>query len=235
MKNEDSLYFDLYRKTNFDKLIKVFTSAAGSFPVKADMQINLGKYLELYLGTAGTYDGSQKKWGSTYTPGIELGVMSKSEQSTIYEISPLAKALLKSEITSDEYLTIYFLNFVQLINSKFISPLEEVLLVLSARPIIDKEDIKAISNFRLSQRSTKNQDQIANSLLTRLVNAKILKIVNEIRGSKTYSIGDKYSIDDLLKNLNKFNGSVSNYEKLEQSDFLTLISQPNKLIYKYSL
>lgn len=235
MKNEDSLYFDIYRKANFDKLIKAFTSATATFPVKVDIQKNLGKYLEIYFGDAGTYDGSQRKWQSTYIPGIELCVFKKNEQASIYELSPLAKALLKSEITSDEYLAVYFLNFIQLINSKFISPLEEVLLVLSAQPIIDKEDIKAIPNFRLSKRSIENQDQIANILLNRLVNAKILKSVTETRGKKTYSIGDKYSNEDLLKNLNKFKGSVSDYETWEHTEFVSLISQPNKLIYKYLL
>lgn len=54
--------------------------------------------------------------------GIELGIFYQENSHSGYDISPLAKAVLNSQITLEEYLLLYLLNLNQLINNQIVHP-----------------------------------------------------------------------------------------------------------------
>lgn len=234
MKKQIALYFDMYRKANFKKLIKVYTKSAEKFPLKDEIRLNLGTYLLNYFGDMGEYDGTVDKWNSTYTLGRELAVWLDYDDQQGYLLSPLAKSVLQSSITLEEYLQIYLINFNQLINDQIVHPLKEVLKVFQTKSEISKEDIKRISAFNLQVKSEKNQNQLANILLNRLEEAQIIHEVRVENRQSIYKLSEIYSIDTLLNNIYEFEGDVEDYINMSHKQYVLMLSKPTNLIESYN-
>lgn len=79
----------------------------------------------------------------------------------------------------------------------------------------------------MSSKTPKNQNQWVNILIHRLVEAEILE-----KAGKNYIL-DKYSFEDLLKNLNEFSGTISDFEKMGQTGYIDMISRHNALVPHY--
>ena len=155
-KNE-ALYFDIWRKKGFRDLIMAYVKVAEQYTTKDEMRENFGIFLDRYVYNGrGTYDGSPRKWRSAYTLGIELGVFYQENKRTGYDLSPLAKAVLNSQITLEEYMLIYCLNLNQNINGRIVHPLKEVLNSLDINDgNITKDNLKSTGNFNLITKTTK--------------------------------------------------------------------------------
>ena len=230
MNNNESLYFDIWRKRNYKKLIMAYTKVAEVHHDKNSMIANFGEFLDRYVDTRGSYIGEHKQWSSAYTLGRELGVFYRENDQTGYDLSNLAKATLTSQITLDEYLLIYLLNLNQVINNQIVHPLNEVLNVLSEKDnIITRQDIIDIPAFNLSNKKPANQRQLANVFLHRLVEAEILVKIN----TTDYTLGKKYILDDLYQNIFKFSGSIEDFLSYKHEQYVEMLSQPVKLVPHY--
>lgn len=230
MKNNPSIYFDIWRKRNFKKLVKAYTKVAKTYSNKALMRENFGDFLDRYVDSRGSYTGTVKQWNSAYTLGRELGVFYTENEQLGYDLSPLAKATLTSQITLDEYLLIYLLNLNQIINGQIVHPLKEILNILDDNDLlITVNNIINIPAFNLSVKKTDNQRQIANVFLHRLVEAQILEKID----TKTYQLTSKYTLDDLYDSLYEFNGTLEEFQDYEHEQYVEMLSQPVKLVPYY--
>ena len=230
MKNNDSLYFDLWRKRNFKKLVKAYTKVAEVHPTKEAMRENFGDFLDRYVDSRGSYTGTQKQWHSVYTLGRELGVFYRDNGQSGYDLSPLAQATLTSQITLEQYLLIYLLNLNQLINDTVVHPLKEVLDFISVNETLTKQNIIHISAFNLLIKSQKNQNQLANVFLHRLVESEILVKTNNI----THRFGTKYTLEELYNNISEYSCSVSDFENMKHSEYVEMLSKRVNLVPQYS-
>lgn len=230
MKNQESLYFDIWRKANFKDLIRAYTAAVEKYS-DTEIAVGFGEALDAYVdGGKKKYIGTPKQWSSAYTLGRELGVF-KDGENRRYDLSNLAIDFLMSKIVSHEYLLNYLLNLNQLINSKVVHPLNEVLQLFRGNTTIEKGSIYNIECFNLYNRSLENRSQIANILLNRMLDAKIIRNAT-IKGS--YEL-DKYPLDQLIQSCVLWDESPANFEELTHNDYVEMISAPNKLIKPYRL
>jgi hypothetical protein len=229
LKNNPSIYFDTWRKRNFKKLIKAYTKVAVTYPNKTLMRVNFGDFLDRYVDSRGAYTGTVKQWNSAYILGRELGVFYTENAQSGYELSPLAKATLTSQITLDEYLLIYLLNLNQIINGKIVHPLKEVLDIFSVNDSITINDIINIPAFNLKVKTSDNQRQLAKVLLYRLVEARVLVKT----GQSTYRLDTKFELNDLYDSLNEFNGTLDELLSYTHEQYVEMLSQPVKLIPHY--
>ncbi|MGG1518758.1 hypothetical protein ABE504_25285 [Paenibacillus oryzisoli] len=230
MKNQESLYFDIWRKANFKDLIRAYTAAVEKYD-DDEIAVGFGEALDAYVdGGKKKYIGTSKQWSSAYTLGRELGVF-KDGKYRRYDLSSLAIDFLKSRIVSSEYLLNYLLNLNQLINSKVVHPLYEVLQLFRENTTIDKGFIYNIEVFNLYNRSPENRSQIANILLNRMLDARIIQS-SAIKG---YYQLDKYPLEQLIQSCVFWDKSPTDFEKLTHNDYVDMISAPNKLIKSYRL
>lgn len=230
MKNNPSIYFDIWRKRNFKKLVKAYTKVAETYSNKTLMRENFGEFLDRYVDSRGTYEGTVKQWNSAYTLGRELGVFYRENEDTGYDLSPLANATLTSQITLDEYLLIYLLNLNQIINGQIVHPLKEILTILSDNDnTITVNNILNIPSFNLSVKKIKNQRQLVNVFLHRLVEAQIL----EKTSSTTYRMTTKYTLGDLFNSLYEFSGTLEEFQEYEHEQYVEMLSQPVVLVPHY--
>lgn len=230
MRNNPSIYFDIWRKRNFKKLVKAYTKVAETFSNKTSMRENFGDFLDRYVDSRGTYAGTVKQWHSAYTLGRELGVFYKENDQSGYDLSPLANATLTSQITLDEYLLIYLLNLNQIINGEIVHPLKEILNVLTDNDnTITVSNIIDIQAFNLAVKKPDNQRQMANVFLHRLVEAQILEKIN----ATTYRLTSKYTLNDLYDSLYEFNGTLEEFQEYEHEQYVEMLSQPVNLVPHY--
>lgn len=230
MKNNASIYFDIWRKRNFKKLIKAYTKVAETYPSKTAMRENFGEFLDRYVDSRGSYEGTVKQWQSAYTLGRELGVFYRENDKTGYDLSPLARATLTSQITLDEYLLIYLLNLNQIIDGQVVHPLKQVLIILAENNnTLTITDLINISEFKLAVKTLANQKQIANVFLHRLVEAKVLDKIN----STSYQLNTTYSWNDLYKSLNEFEGTLEELHNYSHEQYVEMLSQPVNLLPHY--
>lgn len=230
MKNKNSLYFDIWRKKNFKKLVKAYTKIAEVYPTKEAMRENFGVFLDRYVDSRGSYTGTLKQWHSAYTLGRELGVFYRENDQSGYELSPLAQATLTSQITLEQYMLIYLLNLNQLINGTVVHPLKQILDLISVNETLTKHDLIKIPAFQLLNKPPKNQNQLANVFLHRLVESEILVKVNKT----DYKLGTKYTIEDLYNSINEYTESATEFAKLDHSQYVEMLSQPVNLVPQYS-
>lgn len=230
MKNNPSIYFDIWRKKNFKKLVKAYTKVAETYSNKTSMRENFGDFLDRYVDSRGSYVGTVKQWNSAYTLGRELGVFYTENDQSGYDLSPLANATLTSQITLDEYLLIYLLNLNQIINGQIVHPLKEILNVLADNDhTITVNKIINIPTLNLSVKQTANQRQLANVFLHRLVEAQILEKIN----ATTYRLTSKYSLNDLYGSLYEFNSTKEELQGYEHEQYVEMLSQPVNLVPHY--
>jgi len=229
MKNNDSLYFDNWRKRYFKKLIKAYTKVAELHPTKDAMRENFGDFLDRYVDSRGSYTGTPKQWHTAYILGRELGVFYRDNGQSGYELSPLAKATLTSQITLEQYLLIYLLNLNQLINGTVVHPLKEVLDFISVNETLTKEDIIKIPAFNLLATPREDPFQLSRIFLHRLVESEILVKTN----NTSYQLGIKYTLEDLYNSINEYSGSAKEFENLEHSKNVEMLSQPVNLVPQY--
>ncbi|GEM_PF-3468932 len=230
MKNNASLYFDIWRKKNFKKLIKAYTKVAEMYPSKTAMRENFGEFLDRYVDSRGSYEGTVKQWHSAYTLGRELGVFYRENDETGYDLSPLASATLTSQITLDEYLLIYLLNLNQIIDGQVVHPLKQVLNTLAENNnTLTINNLINIPEFNLAVKSSANQRQIANVFLHRLVEAKVLDKIN----STIYRLNSNNSWNDLYESLNEFEGTIEELQNYSHEQYVQMLSQPVNLLPHY--
>lgn len=229
MKNNESLYFDIWRKKNFKKLVKAYTKVAEVYPTKEAMRENFGVFLDKYVDSRGRYTGTQKQWNSVYTLGRELGVFYRENDQSGYDLSPLAQATLTSQITLEQYLLIYLLNLNQLINGILVHPLKEILNFISVNGTITKQNLIHIPEFNLLTKPSDNQNQLANVFLHRLVESEILVKSNKT----TYQLGTKYTIEELYNSINEYSDSATKFADLDHSQYVEMLSQQVNLVPQY--
>lgn len=231
MKDNKSLYFDIWRKKNFKRLIKAYTKVAEIHPTKEAMRENFGTFLDKYVDSRGSYTGTQKQWFSAYTLGRELGVFYRENNQFGYDLSPLAHATLTSQITLEQYMLIYLLNLNQLINGTVVHPLKQILDFISINETLTKNNVIQIPVFRLLTKSPANQNQLANVFLYRLVESEILVKVN----NTDYQLGTKYTLEDLYNGINEYTGSATEFAELDHAQYIEMLSQPVNLVPQYSI
>lgn len=226
MKNNPSLYFDMWRKKNFKSLIAAYSDTAHNYFTKKEMMLAFGYSLDKFVeGGRGSYSPTSKQWSTAYVLGRELGVFYMKNESGGYNLSPLAQRLLDKEISCEQYLLNYALNFNQLINGRVVHPLKEILLVLADNNgKMTVEDIKNIEKFNLKIKTERNQNQYVNIFLNRLIEAEILK------KEKTLYLLDKYKFSELFDSMYVFEGIPSEFEKLSHENYVELLCLPTKLI-----
>ncbi|WP_026561600.1 hypothetical protein [Bacillus sp. J37] len=231
MKNNESLYFDIWRKKDFRALLRVYTQTANQFKTQEEMLIGFGEMLDRYIeGGRQKYVGTKKQWLSAYTLGRELGIF-RSKIGESYELSRLAKSFLESKILGSEYLLLYLLNLNQLIGGKLIHPFFEVLSVVKQNGgQITKNNVINIPEFRLSQKSQANQRQIVNVFFHRMVEAQVLEPTTE---RDTYRITSRYLLDQLIENCFKINKSPEEFERMQHEEYVDMLSTPNSLVPVY--
>lgn len=230
MNNNPSIYFDIWRKRNFKKLVKAYTKVAETYSNKTLMRENFGDFLDRYVDTRGTYAGTIKQWYSAYTLGRELGVFYTENDQSGYDLSTLANATLTSQITLDEYLLIYLLNLNQIINGEIVHPLKEILNVLIRNDnTITVSDLIDIQAFNLAIKKPANQRQMANVFLHRLVEAQILEKISV----KTYRLNSKYTLNDLFDSINEFNGTLEEFQNYKHEQYVEMLSQTVTLVPHY--
>jgi hypothetical protein len=228
LKNQESLYFDIWRKANFKDLIRAYTAAVENYN-DDDIAIGFGEALDAYVeGGKKKYVGTPKQWSSAYTLGRELGIF-KDGKKRRYELSNLATDFLKSKIVSHEYLLNYMLNLNQLVNGKVIHPLNEVLHLFKENNTIDKSSIYNIEHFNLYKRTIENRSQIANILLNRMMDARIIRN-SALKGH--YEL-DKYPLEELIQSCIVWKQSSFDFAELVHNDYVDMLSTPNTIIKPY--
>ncbi|UTI43285.1 hypothetical protein [Niallia sp. RD1] len=231
MRNNESLYFDIWRKKDFKALLMAYTQTAHLYKTQEEMRTGFAEMLDMYVeGGKKKYIGTKKQWLSAYTLGRELGVF-RRKVGEHYELSKLAKDFLDSKILASEYMLNYLLNFNQLISGKVVHPLYEVLMVIRENGgTITKNNINNISEFNLSAKTPANQRQIVNIFLHRLVDAKILEPTGQ---RDLYRLTNKIDLEELIKHCNIYNKSADEFENIEHEDFVDMLSYPSPLIQVY--
>lgn len=231
MNNNESLYFDIWRKKNFKALLMAYTQTANKFKTHEEMKVGFAEMLDKYVGGRQKYTGTQKQWFSAYTLGRELGVFRRKVGES-YELSRLAKDFLDSKILASEYLLNYFLNLNQLIDSRIVHPLFEILSVIHTNGgTITKDNVKNISLFNLSAKNPTNQRQIVNILFHRMVEAQIIEATGHL---ELFKLTSKYSLDILLKHCNRLNKSPQEFEQMSHEHYVDMLSVPSHLISVYN-
>ncbi|WP_243388022.1 hypothetical protein [Bacillus kexueae] len=231
MRNNESLYFDIWRKKSFKELIRAYTQTAYLYKTHEEMVVGFGEMLDLYVeGGKGKYRGREKQWSSAYTLGRELGVF-KRKVGEAYELSNLAKDFLNSKLLASEYMLNYLLNFNQLICGQVVHPLYQVLIVMKENGgTITKDNIISIPEFNLSAKTADNQKQIANIFLHRMVDAEIIEST-EVRDR--YRLTNRCDINDLIEHCNIYKKSAEDFKEMKHEDFVDMLSNPNPLIRIY--
>ncbi|MCM2676414.1 hypothetical protein [Alkalicoccobacillus plakortidis] len=231
MKDNKSLYFDIWRKREFRALLRVYTQTANQFKTQEEMILGFGKMLDRYVeGGHQKYIGTKKQWSSAYTLGRELGVF-RSKIGESYELSRIAKSFLESKILGSEYLLLYLLNLNQLIGGKLVHPFYEVLMVVKQNGgQITKNNVKNIPQFRLSQIKQDNQRQIVNVFFHRMVEAQVIEATSE---KDTYRITSRYSLDQLIKNCYIINKLPEENERMQHEEYVDMLSTLNPLVPTY--
>ncbi|TWE03638.1 hypothetical protein FB545_0714 [Peribacillus frigoritolerans] len=231
MKNNDSLYFDIWRKRNFVELLMVYTQTANQFKKQDEMRIGFGEMLDKYVeGGKKKYTGTNKQWTSAYTLGLELGIFRRKTENG-YELSKLANDFLKSKIVGSEYLLNYLLNLNQLIDGKIVHPLYQVLKVIKQNNgYISKSEVIKIDEFKLYNKKLQNQRQLVNILFHRMVEAKILDLTSN---KDVYREKGKYPVDLLVENCNIYERSVNEFKEMSHQEYVDMLSNPSPLIKVY--
>lgn len=230
LKNNEALYFDIWRKCNFRNLIKAYIKVAVTYKTKEEMRLHFGYFLDKYLEDGkGSYSGTKKQWYSAYTLGRELGVFYKENEQSGYDLSPLAIATLKSQITPEEYLLIYLLNLNQAINGEVVHPLNEVLKLFNDTTTVTKQDLLNIPAFNLGTKPKKNQNQLINVLLHRLSEANVLTALDR----NNFSLNTKYSFNDLNGSINRYNGTINEFLNFTHQQYVEMLSQEVLIIPHY--
>lgn len=226
MKNNSNLYFDIWRKRNFKSLVQAYIYTASTYHTKTEMRLGFGYALDKYVaGGRGSYEGTTKQWYSAYILGRELGIFYRENDFGGYFLSNLAEEVLEDKITAEEYLTNYFLNFNQLINGQVVHPLREILMCIADNNgKITVNEIKRIRKFNFHANTEKNQNQLINILLHRLIDAEILEESN-----KEYYL-KKYKFSDLFENLYIYSGTATEFEKMSHEEFVELLSNKSQLL-----
>ncbi|MEG0260261.1 MAG: hypothetical protein RR651_10345 [Lysinibacillus sp.] len=226
MKNNSSIYFDIWRKRNFKNLIHAYIETAAKYPTKIEMRLGFGYALDKYVeGGRGSYEGTLKQWYSAYTLGRELGVFYSENENGGYDLSPMANDVLLGKIDLEDYLVNYFINFNQLINGKVVHPLKEIIICIADNNgEITIEDVKRIKSFNLEVKQDKNKNQLANILLNRLVEANILS-----KNVKEYRL-QKYQFSELFQYINVYEGTSSEFEKMSHEEYVVMLSKESLLI-----
>ncbi len=231
MNNNESLYFDIWRKKDFKALLMAYTQTASQFKTQEEMRVGFAEMLDRYVeGGRQKYTGTQKQWSSAYTLGRELGVF-RRKLGERYELSRLATDFLNSKILASEYLLNYLLNFNQLIDGQIVHPLFEVLSVIRTNGgTITKNNVQNISAFNLSAKSPANQRQIVNILFHRMVEAQIIEATAQ---KDVFRLTSKYSLEDLLKHCIKLDKSPQEFEKMTHEEYVDMLSVPNHIMRVY--
>ncbi|GAS83747.1 hypothetical protein [Paenibacillus amylolyticus] len=230
MKDQESLYFDIWRKANFKDLLRAYTAAVENYN-DGEIATGFGNTLDTYVeGGKKKYTGTPKQWSSAYTLGRELGIF-KDGKDRRYVLSNLAMDFLKSKIVSHEYLLIYLLNLNQLINGKVVHPLNEVLQLFNENKTIEKSSIYNIEKFHLYKRTLDNRSQITNILLNRMIDAKIIRKSPTKGHYELY----KYPLEQLIESCVTWSKSSFEFEKLTHNDYVEMVSAPNTIIKLYRL
>lgn len=231
MKNNPSLYFDLWRKKDFKELIMAYTQTANLYHTKDEMRIGFAEMLDKYT-TEGkiSYSGTLKQWSSAYTLGRELGIFRK-KVGEAYELSKLAQDFLESKIVGSEYLLNYLLNLNQIINSQIVHPLYEVLMVIERNNgYVSKNEMIDIDAFHLSVKTKTNRSQLVNILIKRMIEAEIIEKTSQ---KDIYSLTSKFTLDELLSNCNKSPKTYKEFEKMSHEDYVDMLSVPSPLVQRY--
>jgi hypothetical protein len=239
MKNNLNLYFDTWRKANFLLLVKIYTNLFKSkeSSLSADiLKPRLGENLKVYFPNEKEKNITDALWRSAYTLGLELGIFFRVETKPArYNLSDLGNRLQKSQITAPEFLASYLLNLNQLINDQVVHPLETILDYMHAESIeqINRNNVIEIPSFNLQREGNTedNQRTMANVLIHRLIDSNIFTEVSFSRESgKTIKLSDKYSLDEIRQNINKFQGSTDEFKEMNAQRYVEMISSANNLI-----
>ncbi|MBT2641914.1 hypothetical protein J7I80_06740 [Bacillus sp. ISL-41] len=231
MRNNESLYFDIWRKRDFRNLLMAYTQTANQFRTQEDMRIGFGKMLDKYVdGGKKKYSGTKKQWMSAYTLGRELGVFRRKKGES-YELSRLARDFLESRILASEYLLNYLLNFNQLIDGQIVHPLYEVLLVIKTNGgTVTRNNIINIPNFNLSSKTTENQRQIINIFIHRMIEAKIIEPTTQ---KEVFRLTSRYNLENLMQSCCKSDKSPEEFEEMTHEEYVDMLSVPNTIIQVY--
>lgn len=244
MESKNNLYFDIWRKKNFEELVKVYTDLfyANEDPqpsdvLRARLKDNLAVYLSEESLSENKEEISKKEWQSAYTLGLELGVFFKvdSSQPAKYKLSPLGERLQNSQITAAQFLTTYLLNFNQLIADEIVHPLETVLDFMESNNTneLNRDDIIDIPKFNLRRVgiTQQSQRQQANIFLYRLVDSQMFEEVarRSARGRKI-KLSNRYSEAQIRNSINKFDRTTANFIAMDAEGYVNMISAENNLI-----
>jgi len=237
IKNKEFLNFDTWRKKGHKELLLAYVKA---FEKNDQISIKEGlkDALNMYTSVgAGTYDGSIKKWNSAYTISRELAIY-KQDKNGNHTMSVLAQNLINSEITPSEYIANYILNFNQLINGEVIHPLYEILLLIENNNIefeqgqkININQITGIPLFGFSSTvgvSTDNAENMAKNFCRR-INDSTLMIYDEIGQILSFNL---YKVDELKVACIIWDGTIEEFKKMDQNDYVDMICKPNPFIYE---
>ncbi|MCY9696447.1 hypothetical protein [Paenibacillus alginolyticus] len=227
VRNNKKLYFDIWRKANFTGLIKCYIKAFELYG-RDGIAEGFGKQMDEILPDGrGTYDGSTKDWRSAYTISREFAIYRESQ--TGFELSSLAKACSESKITASKYLANYLLNFNQLINGQVVHPFKKVLeLFQSQNDSITKDQIGDILEFNLNIATPASKRQQVNNFCNRIAGSGLL-LTTGANGNHIL-IGTRYSLQDLLNACRVWEGTVEEFQEMNQDGYIDMISSPNKLI-----
>jgi len=239
MKNNQNLYFDIWRKGNFTALVKVYTNLfkSNEGSLSADiLKPRLGDNLKMYFPDEREKDITDKVWRSAYTLGLELGVFFKVETNPAkYALSTLGERLQKSQITASQFIASYLLNLNQLINNQIVHPLEVVLDYMQDMDLdtISRNNIIEIPLFNLQRQgiTQKNQRQIANIFLHRLVESHLFtEVSSNTSVGRVVRLSDRYSLYEIKSNIKKFQGSIDDFKEINAQSYLEMISFKNDLV-----
>lgn len=237
IKNKEFLNFDTWRKKGHKDLLLAYLKAFEKYD-QFNIKSGLKNTLETYTSVgSGTYDGSLKKWNSAYTISRELAVY-KEYINGNHTLSNLALDLTNSKITPSEYMANYILNFNQLINGKVIHPLYEILSFIGNNMIefengerLNINQIIGIHLFNLSNTSavsTENAENMVKNLCRRIHDSTLMRYDED--GQDLSFNG--YKVGELKEACILWKGKVEEFKKMEQNEYVDMISNPNPFIYE---
>lgn len=201
MKKCNILKFDVQVRTRKKEWILAFVLAVKNSNTKEETMKKIKNFLEFVEeGSSGTYNGSDKQFKSFYTFLLEFGVISDTSGEN-YKLSDLAIDISELKISPEEYLSKVLLNFVEVIDSKVINILKEVLFYLKNNNIfiLPKTEVKNIKSFKLDTVKEETANESINQLFTYLGYSKFF---DYDKGTKNLIFNRKYNIDSLIKKCN---------------------------------
>lgn len=216
---KDSIYFDVLSRSDKSLMLKALANATinaseknvHKIALKNEVALELVKSLNTirtrengaYGETigAGAYSGMMSQFNSQYTPGREFGVWTCTKEKFV--LSELGKALGNSLVTQEEYMTIIMFNYIQILNNKIISPLEECLKIASLNTNLEITNDSIFTNINL----------VDSTLLLTMSENEKRKIIESCRLLKNI-LGETIFFNRTTTNTIRFNGNIKQIKEL---------------------